>query len=86
MCLYAEIFEQADALPRLEAFASHFGADFYGISRNSGTLRLERVAWSVPDSYKFGEATVVPLRAGEIVQWRLARDGDEEKSHEEGSK
>lgn len=69
--LYAEAFEYADALDRLEGFASFFGADFYGLPRNSGTIRLEKRAWSVPSSYDFGGDTVVPLRAGESIQWRL---------------
>jgi len=70
--LYAEAFEAAGALDRLEAFASHYGADFYGVPRNGGTVTLERSAWTVPDAYLFGAATVVPLRAGETMQWRVA--------------
>jgi dihydroorotase len=69
--LYAEVFEQAGALDRLEAFASHHGADFYGLPRNGGTIRLRREAWTVPPSYPFGASRVVPLRAGETVAWRL---------------
>jgi dihydroorotase len=70
--LYAEAFEAADALGRLEGFASHFGADFYGLPRNKGKVRLERVEWEVPREYPFGKATVVPLRAGQKLGWRLA--------------
>ncbi len=70
--LYAEAFEAANALDRLEAFASHFGADFYGLPRNSGRVTLERTPWEVPREYAFGEAAVVPLRAGAQVAWRLA--------------
>ena len=69
--LYAEAFENAHALDRLEAFASFHGPDFYGLPRNSRTIRLEKRAWSVPSSYAFGGEKVVPLRAGERVQWRL---------------
>ena len=70
--LYAEAFDAAGALDRLEAFASHFGADFYGLPRNSGTVKLERRAWKVPKELRFGKDTVVPLRAGESIGWRLA--------------
>lgn len=70
--LYAEAFEQAGALDRLEAFASFHGADFYGLPRNSGQVTLRREAWQVPESYPFGDDTVVPLRAGQTLQWRLA--------------
>ena len=70
--LYAEVFEAANALPRLEAFASFHGADFYRLPRNADTVTLEREPWSPPASYPFGTDTVVPLRAGETVNWRLA--------------
>ena len=70
--LYAEAFDSAGALDRLEAFASHNGADFYGLPRNAGKLRLEQRAWKVPASYAFGDDTVVPLRAGGTVAWRIA--------------
>lgn len=71
--LYAEVFEAAGALDRLEAFASFHGADFYGLPRNAGRLRLRREAWAVPTSYAFGGTRVVPLRAGETVGWRLVQ-------------
>lgn len=74
--LYAEAFEQAGALDRLEAFASHHGADFYGLPRNTGTLTLEKTAWQVPESYAFGDGRLVPLRAGERVAWRLGGFAD----------
>ena len=70
--LYAEAFESANALDRLEAFASHHGADFYGLPRNASKVTLERRAWKVPASYAFGDETVVPLRAGQSIGWRLA--------------
>ena len=69
--LYAEAFEAIGALERLEAFAAHHGADFYGLPRNSGRVRLERTEWAVPAAYPYGEETLVPLRAGEQITWRL---------------
>ncbi|GBE09624.1 dihydroorotase [bacterium BMS3Bbin12] len=69
--LYAEVFEAAGALDRLEAFASFHGADFYGLARNTGTLTLGREPWKVPPDYPFGSGRVVALRAGETVSWRL---------------
>jgi dihydroorotase len=69
--LYAEAFEQAGALERLEGFASHHGADFYGLPRNGDTITLVRSEWQVPPSYPFADEVVVPLRAGEAVAWRL---------------
>lgn len=70
--LYAEAFEQAGALDRLEAFASHHGADFYGLDRNAGTIRLRREPWRVPERYPFGTGQIAPLRGGESIAWRLA--------------
>ena len=70
--LYAEAFDAAGALDKLEGFASHFGADFYGLPRNTGRVKLERVEWEVPAEYPFGATTVVPLRAGRKVGWRFA--------------
>ncbi len=69
--LYAEAFEQADALDKLEGFASHHGADFYGLPRNSDIITLRKEAWEVPVNYPFGEEVVVPFRAGESISWRL---------------
>lgn len=70
--LYAEAFEQADALDRLEAFASFNGPDFYGLPRNATRLTLQRAPWTVPFALPFGEATLVPMRAGETVAWRVS--------------
>ena len=70
--LYAEAFEDAGRLDRLEAFASHFGADFYGLPRNRDTVTLQRRATTVPAELPFGDTTVVPLRAGESLRWMLA--------------
>ena len=70
--LYAEAFDAAGALDRLEGFASFHGADFYGLPRNTGTVSLRRESWTVPESYAFGEAELKPLRGGETVGWKLA--------------
>jgi len=69
--LYAAAFEEADALERLEAFASHNGADFYGLPRNQGSITLAREEWTVPATLRFGGEELVPLRAGETVAWKL---------------
>jgi dihydroorotase len=69
--LYAEAFEAAGRLDRLEAFASERGADFYGMPRNAGRIALTRSEWTVPASYPFGGDELVPLRAGGTVGWRL---------------
>ncbi len=69
--LYAEAFDQAGALDRLEAFSSFYGADFYGLPRNSGQITLSRESWTVPDSLPFGSDVLVPLRAGQSVAWKL---------------
>jgi len=69
--LYAEAFESAGALERLEAFASEHGADFYRLPRNQGRLTLIKEPWEVPRSYPFGGEEIVPLRAGEHIGWRL---------------
>ncbi|WP_339487580.1 dihydroorotase [Pseudomonas sp. EL_65y_Pfl2_R95] len=69
--LYAEAFEQRNALDKLEAFASLNGPDFYGLPRNTETITLVRDDWNVPTSLPFGEQTVIPLRAGETLRWRL---------------
>ncbi len=71
LALYAEAFEAAAALDRLEAFASFHGADFYGLPRNSGTVTLKRECWTVPETLPFGDATIKPLRAGDTLNWRL---------------
>jgi len=69
--LYAEVFEQALALEKLEGFASWFGADFYGMPRNAGTLTLVRDPRCVPASMPFGDDTLVPMRAGAAIEWRI---------------
>ena len=70
--LYAEAFEAAGALDRLEAFASFHGPDFYGLPRNKGQVTLRREPWQVPVALPLGDAEVKPLRGGETLNWRLA--------------
>ncbi len=72
MELYAEAFEAAGALDRLEGFASHFGPDFYRLPRNAGTITLEKRPQPVPASYPYVDGdTLVPLRAGETLAWTI---------------
>ena len=70
--LYAEAFESAGALERLEAFASFNGPAFYGLPRNTGSVTLRRQPWLLPESLPFGDATLKPLRGGESLAWQLA--------------
>jgi len=69
--LYAEAFDAADALDRLEGFASFFGADFYGLPRNAEQVTLHRETWTLPEQFDAGDVPVVPLRGGETIGWRL---------------
>ena len=69
--LYAQAFDAAGALDKLEGFASFYGPDFYGLPRNRGRLTLHREAWTVPESFAFGEAQLKPLCAGETLSWRV---------------
>ena len=71
MPLYAEAFDNAGALDKLEGFASFHGADFYGLPRNNGTLTLRRESWTPPESFAFGDAELKPLRSGESLPWRV---------------
>jgi dihydroorotase len=70
--LYAEAFESAGRLDRLEPFASHFGADFYGLPRHDDEIILVKESWVSPEVYDFGNGTLVPYRGGESIAWRLA--------------
>lgn len=70
--LYAEAFDQADALDRLEAFASFNGPDFYNLSRNQGSVTLRRESWTIPAELPMGDSVVVPLNGGESINWKLA--------------
>ncbi len=69
--LYAEVFEMADALDKLEAFASFYGADFYGLPRNVSKITLEKASWQVPDELTLGNDSLVPLRAGQLIHWKI---------------
>ena len=69
--LYTEAFEAVGALDKLEAFASFYGADYYGLPRNTDTIVLRKQQWQIPASVGFGEHRLVPLRAGEAMQWKL---------------
>ncbi|PKO28118.1 MAG: dihydroorotase [Betaproteobacteria bacterium HGW-Betaproteobacteria-9] len=69
--MYAEVFDAAGALDKLEAFASFNGPAFYGLPRNTGTITLKRESWTPPESFAFGEAELKPLRSGEALPWKL---------------
>ena len=69
--LYAEVFERAGTLDKLEAFASFHGADFYGLHRNREKITLVKKSWTPPASYAFGDGRLVPFRAGEEIGWSL---------------
>ena len=69
--LYARVFDENNALDKLEAFASFHGADFYGLPRNKDRITLEKKDWQVPESYPLGEDKIVPFHAGEIEPWQL---------------
>ena len=72
MELYTEVFDNANALDKLEGFASFYGADFYDLPRNKKTITLQKETWKVPKTLALGTEQIVPLRAGEICQWKLA--------------
>ena len=69
--MYAEVFDNAGALDKLEAFASFNGPAFYSLPRNTGTITLARESWTPPDSFAFGDAQLKPLRSGEALPWKL---------------
>ena len=71
MPMYAEVFDNAGALDKLEAFASFNGADFYGLPRNTAKLTLRKESWTPPESFAFGEAELKPLRSGEALPWQV---------------
>ena len=70
--LYAEAFDQVHRLDKLEGFASHFGADFYGLPRHVEVITLLKESWVSPLSYEFANGSLVPYRSGEAVAWRIA--------------
>ncbi|MGM8227331.1 dihydroorotase [Cellvibrio sp. ARAG 10.3] len=69
--LYAEVFEDAGALDKLEGFASHFGPDFYQLPRNTDTVTLVKQTWQIPESLTLGDQPLIPLRAGETLRWQV---------------
>lgn len=69
--LYAEAFDSVNALDKLEGFASFYGADFYGLARNTERIQLHRQSWQVPASLPFADDSLIPLRAGQTVAWKL---------------
>jgi dihydroorotase len=69
--LYAEVFELAGQLQRLQAFASERGPDFYGLPRNTEVVTLQRAEWRPPAAYAFADSEIVPFRAGESIAWKL---------------
>jgi dihydroorotase len=69
--LYAEVFEAENSLDKLEGFASHFGADFYGLARNDNTITLVKQSWMVPESLSFAGQSVIPMRASENIAWKV---------------
>jgi dihydroorotase len=71
MELYAEAFDAVGALDKLEGFASFYGANFYGLPRNTGRIQLHRQSWTVPASLPFADDSIVPLRAGQPIAWKM---------------
>ena len=71
---YAEAFEQAGALDKLEGFSSFYGPDFYGLPRNTDKVTLCKQDWDIPQDLSFADDVLIPLRAGESVSWKLAND------------
>jgi dihydroorotase len=69
--LYAEVFEQAGSLNKLEGFASFYGADFYRLPRNSGTVTLEKITWRIPLTFGKNNNTITPIKAGEELSWKM---------------
>ncbi len=72
MALYAEVFEHANALDKLEAFASFYGPDFYQLPRNTEQITLTKTTWRIPDEVPFTESGLVPLWAGQEITWQMA--------------
>lgn len=69
--LYAEVFDEVNALDKLEGFASFYGPDFYGLPRNTDTITLVKKSWQVPESFPYDGDVLVPLRAGQEVLWQV---------------
>lgn len=69
--LYAQAFDQADAIDKLEGFAAKFGADFYGLSYNTATITLKKQNWDIPMNYPFASGEIVPFMAGKTLNWKM---------------
>ena len=69
--LYAEAFDSDNSLDKLNDFASRFGAAFYGLPRNVGTVTLQRETWTPPDEFAFGSEKIVPLTVGRTLSWKM---------------
>lgn len=72
--LYAEVFESQNALDKLEGFASFFGPDFYGLPRNSQSINLTKIPWTMDPNFQFDNSSVIPIRAGDTINWQLSKD------------
>lgn len=72
--LYTEVFDEAGALDKLEDFASHFGPDFYRLPRNEHRVTLEKKPWQMPSSFAFNDDTIIPIKAGEVLNWSIKRE------------
>lgn len=74
--LYAQVFDELNALDKLEAFASHNGADFYGLARNTGTITLTKQTWTLPEQLELADgSSMVPFFAGQAINWKLQTQG-----------
>ena len=76
MELYAEAFASVNQLHRLEAFTSIYGAQFYGVSPNNKHVKLVQQPWTVPETYELGDSKVRPLKAGEVIDWKVLMEHD----------
>lgn len=71
LAYYAQVFDEANAMDKLEAFASHNGPDFYNLPRNTKKVCLINTPWTLPESFEFGTDTLVPIMAGETLDWQV---------------
>ena len=83
--MYAEVFDEENALDRLEAFASFNGPDFYRLPRNSSSITLTKDTQPIPAAFRLGDSEVVPIRAGDSVVGQRPANGDEDSTHPAGA-
>ena len=76
------MFDQQGALDKLEGFASFFGADFYGLPRNSDQITLTEDPWQVPDTLPFGSDRLLPIRGGDHIAWRVSNPNNDPNNNE----